>query len=207
MAFHDVRLPDEIEKGAKGGPGFNTTVNQLFSGHEKRNVNWQDTRGSWNIGYGIEYKDGGLDELKAFFYTRRGKAHSFRFKDWSDYEIGDMEEETPQEIGTGDAAETEFQIEKRYSSGGYTFHREITKPVNGTLRVFLSGVEQFSGWSANYATGIITFITAPGGSVSVSILCEFDVPVRFDTDKLDIDMEIYNAGSVPEIPIVEVRVE
>lgn len=207
MAFHDVRLPIEIERNAKGGPRFNTTINELFSGHEKRNVNWSKTKGKWTVGYGLEYKDQLLDDVIAFYYARQGMAHSFRFKDWSDYEIGNFVTETPQTIGTGDGAEVDFQIEKRYVSGSQTFHREITKPVDGTVRVWKSGVEQVSGWTVDLLTGIVTFSVAPANGVTIAVLCEFDVPVRFGSDDLDIDMEIYNAGSAPEISIVEVRID
>ncbi len=204
MAFHDTRLAPDIERGAQGGPRFKTTVMALSSGEEKRNIEWSQTRGAWQIGYGIDSKDN-FNAVIEFFYARQGRAHSFRFKDWADYNIGDDETDTTQQIGTGDAAETQFQIEKRYTSGSYTFHREITKPVNGTLRVFKNTVEQMSGWSADYATGVITFVTPPGAMVAVNVICEFDVPVRFDTDALDVNMIIFDAGSMPNIDIVEVR--
>lgn len=204
MAFHDVRLPEDVERGALGGPRFKTTVMELSSGEEKRNIEWSKTRGAWQIGYGIESKED-FDDVKAFFYARQGRAHSFRFKDWSDYEIG--EEGSPQQIGTGNGVALTFQIEKRYTSGGYTFHREIKKPVDGTLRVFKNGVEQLAGWSCNYATGVITFSVAPGNLVAVQVICEFDVAARFETDALDINMAIFDAGSIPNIDIVEVRTE
>lgn len=34
---------------------------------------------------------------------------------------------------------------------------------------------------------------------------EFDVPVRFDTDRIDIDLAQFDAGRIPSIPLVEVR--
>ena len=91
-----VRLPTDIERGAIGGPRFNTTVLELDSGREKRNQNWQDTRGEWDVGYGLmtKYQEdpasviADVDDLIHFFYTVRGMAFSFRFKDWSDYEVG-----------------------------------------------------------------------------------------------------------------------
>lgn len=202
MAFHDVRLPEDIERGAQGGPRFKTTIMALSSGEEKRNIEWSKARGAWQIGYGIDTKEE-FTRVIEFFYARQGRAHSFRFKDWSDFEIG--ETGTPQQIGSGTGALLVFQIEKRYSSGGYTFHRPITKPVNGTLRVFLNSVEQLTGWSANYSTGVITFTTAPSTGVAVQVICEFDLPVRFDTDALDVNMILFDVGSVPGIDIVEVK--
>jgi uncharacterized protein (TIGR02217 family) len=204
MAFHDTKLSDAVERGAQGGPHFKTNILMLSSGFEKRNIEWERTKGEWDVGYGIDTKEA-YSEVLTFFYARQGRAHSFRFKDWSDFEIGD--DPTPQEIGVGDTVALTFQIEKRYSNGGYTFHRPIYKPVSGTLRVFFDGVEQFGNWSANYLTGVITFTSPPAGSVSVGVICEFDVPVRFDTDVLNINVEIFSAGAVPQISLVEVRGE
>jgi len=199
LSFHDVRLPDDIERGASGGPGFKTTVITLASGHEKRNVEWSQQRGRWDIGYGIQSLDG-LGDVVDFFYARQGRAFGFRFKDWSDFEITDK-----QPIGTGDGLEVEFQIFKRYSSGGIDFDRTITKPVSGTVKPFLDGVEQTSGFTVDNTTGIITFDTAPGAGVEVQVECEFDTPVRFDTDNLDISVETFSAGAIPSISIIEIR--
>lgn len=207
MAFHDVRLPVSIERGAVGGPRFKTSIVGLATGFEKRNIDWSLSRGEWDIGFPVQALKANLDTLVAFYYARQGRAHSFRFKDWLDYTIGVDATDTDQEIGTGDNSETNFQIYKRYISGATTFSREITKPVSGTTRVFLDSVEQMSGWSVNTSTGIVTFSAAPGSSVSVGVICEFDVAVRFANDKLDISMEMLELGGIPNIPIIEVRGE
>lgn len=204
MAFHDLQLPTDVERGAEGGPAFDTTIMMLGNGHEKRNINWEDTKGSWDIGYGIDSKEQ-FNRILDFFYTCQGRAHTFRFKDWSDFEIGDAVNVVPQEIGIGTGALTTFQIERRYQAGSFIYHRPIKLIVNGTLRVFKNGVEQMSGWSCNYTTGIITFSPAVANGVAVQVICEFDNLVRFDIDQLRINMEIFNAGSIPQIPIVEVR--
>ena len=199
--FHEVRLDEEIERGATGGPGFNTSVIPLVSGHEKRNINWSEIRGEWDIGYGIQSIDN-LENVIGFFYARRGRAFGFRFKDWADYQITG-----PQSIGTGNGSQTVFDVFKRYSSGGIDFDRRIRKLVNGTVRVFLDGVEQTSGFTVDFNVGQIIFDTAPSNTVdSVAVECEFDVPVRFDTDQLNINVELFDVGSVPSIPIVELRV-
>jgi uncharacterized protein (TIGR02217 family) len=78
--FHEVRFPDNIAYGATGGPEFATTVVATGSGHEKRNVNWAQARGRWDVASGLK-KPAQIDELIAFFRARRGKAYGFRFKD------------------------------------------------------------------------------------------------------------------------------
>lgn len=204
MVFHDVQLSEEIERGAQGGPEFRTTVLELSSGFEQRNINWSRTRGSWDISYGLDKKSN-QEQVLAFFYARQGKAHTFRFKDWTDFEIGTTTPEVVQEIAVGDAVEDRFQIIRRYSSGGFIFDREITRPVVGTVRVFLDSVEQVSGFTVDNSTGVVDFTVAPGVSVSVGIICEFDNPVRFDTDRLDLRAFFNGDFSVPAIVIKEVR--
>jgi len=206
MAFHDIRLPEDIERGAQGGPGFKTTIMTLSSGHEKRNIDWQRTRGKWDIGYGIQEKA----DLKAvidFFYARQARAHSFRFKDWSDYHVGDPYTDTPQIFAEGNGVLLQFQIEKHYTSGGYTFVRPITRIVAGSARVFVNSVELLSGWTINTSTGILTFSSAPANLSQIAIFCEFDVPVRFDMDNLEINMETFESGTFPQLPVVEVKDE
>ena len=210
MAFHDVRLPEDIEQGATGGPRFKTNILILSSGFEQRNIEFEETRGFWNIGYGIQTKVD-FNTVLEFFFARQGRANSFRFKDFSDFEIGiDPEDSSddPQTIGTGDIVETNFQISRLYDDGSFTFNRTITKIVASPVpRVFLDAAEQFSGFTVNLLTGIVNFSVAPGAGVLVRIICEFDVAVRFDTDALDLNLTHFNAGTIPRVPVIEVRGE
>jgi uncharacterized protein (TIGR02217 family) len=135
--FHEVRFPDNIAYGATGGPEFATTVVATSAGHEKRNINWAQARGRWDVASGLK-KQAQIDELIAFFRARRGKAYGFRFKDWTDYKA------TGQLLGTGDDAQSQFQLVKHYPSGSVIEVRTITKPVAGTVDVYLDSVEQLS---------------------------------------------------------------
>jgi Conserved hypothetical protein 2217 (DUF2460) len=109
-SFHEVRFPDNIAYGATGGPEFATTVVATGSGHEKRNVNWAEARGRWDVASGLK-KQAQIDELIAFFRARRGKACGFRFKDWTDYKA------SGQVLGTGDDVLTQFQLVKERDRG------------------------------------------------------------------------------------------
>jgi len=200
--FDEVRLPDDIERGARGGPAFNTSIAQLQSGFERRNINWTRERSRWNVGYGVQSKVG-YTRILEFFKVRRGRGYGFRFKDWSDYQI------TEQSIGTGDASRVAFQIYKRYTSGPRSYDRPITKIVAGSYTVKVNAVTQTetTHFTLNANTGVITFVTPPGSGLPVTISCEFDVPVRFDTDELDLQVDLIEAGQVPNIPIVELLTE
>lgn len=199
MAFHEVRFPDDIAYGATGGPEFATSVVATASGFEQRNINWSAARGRWDVASGLK-KQTQLDTLIAFFRARKGRAHGFRFKDWTDYKA------TAQALGTGNGTITTFQLIRTYSSGSSTDVRTITKPVAGTVKVYLAGVLQASGWSVNTTTGVITFSAAPANGVAVSTDYEFDVPVRFDTDRMAVTIEQINLHQWSGIPIVEIRI-
>ena len=198
-SFHEVRFPDNIAYGATGGPEFATTVVVTGAGHEQRNVNWAEARGRWDVGSGLKNQQQ-LDELIAFFRARKGKAYGFRFKDWTDYKA------TGQLLGTGDGAQTQFQLVRRYPSGSVTEIRSVSKPVAGTVRIYKDEMEQLSGWSVNGTTGLVTFTTAPAAEVEITADFEFDVPVRFDTDHMAVTIETFRLHRWQQIPIVELRV-
>ena len=135
VAFHEVQFPPKIAYGASGGAEFNTSISTSFAGFEQRNVNWQKSRGKWDVSTGLKTK-GDMDTLQAFFRSRYGKAYGFRFKDWSDYQA------VGQNIGTGNGVLTSFQLTKTYTSGSYSYVREIKKPVSGTVKIYLNSVLQ-----------------------------------------------------------------
>ena len=197
--FHEVQFPSDISYGSSGGPEFSTDVVITHSGHEQRNVNWSDARAVYNVSHGVKTQNQ-LDSLIAFFRARQGMAYGFRFKDWSDYNI------TGQQIGIGDGVVTDFQLVKQYVSTPTTVTRDIKKPVSGTVTVYIDDVEQSSGVSVDSTTGIVTFTTPPALGEIITTDFEFDVPVRFDTDRLSASLDSYGVNSWNNIPIVEIRV-
>jgi uncharacterized protein (TIGR02217 family) len=191
MAFHEVRFPDNISRGARGGPERRIQVVELASGDEERNASWANSRRHYDVAYGIRRADD-LAAVVAFFEARNGKLHGFRFKDWADYKSSLPSQPvtpTDQQIGTGTGSLQSFQLTKRYTSGAQTWTRAIAKPVAGSVRLALNGVEQMSGWSADTATGSVSFATAPGAGVAITAGFEFDVPLSFDTDTLDVTLD------------------
>ncbi len=207
MAFHEVRFPDNISRGARGGPERRTQIVELASGDEERNASWADSRRRYDVAYGIRRADD-LASVVAFFEARNGRLHGFRYKDWADYKSALPSQAitaTDQQIGTGTGSLQAFQLAKRYTSGAQTWARTITKPVAGTVRVALGMVEQMSGWTLDSTTGVITFTTAPVNGVIVRAGFEFDVPVRFDSDTLDVILDFERLGSITSIPLLEIR--
>ena len=207
MAFHEVRFPDNISRGARGGPERRTQVVELASGDEERNASWANSRRRYDVAYGIRRADD-LAAVVAFFEARNGRLHGFRYKDWADYKSALPSQAitaTDQQLGTGTGSLQTFQLAKRYTSDAQTWVRTIAKPVAGTVRVALGMVEQMSGWTVDTTTGVVTFTTAPAGGVVVRAGFEFDVPVRFDSDTLDVTLDFEKLGSITSIPLLEIR--
>ena len=148
MAFHEVRFPDNISRGARGGPDRRTQIVEMASGDEERNGSWADSRRRYDASYGIRKADD-LAAVTAFFEARRGRLYGFRWKDWADYKSGLPSANTAasdQPIGIGTGAQTTFQLVKLYTSGAQTWTRTITKPVAGTVALALNGITQITGW-------------------------------------------------------------
>lgn len=208
MSFHEVRLPARLAFGSTGGVERRTEVVTLASGFERRSTPWAHGRRRWLIGAGVRSLDDAA-ALVAFFEARRGRLYGFRFQDFADFKSGVPSaavSPTDQVLGTGDGTRTAFQLVKRYGEGPDAVVREIRKPVAGTVRVAVAGVERTSGWSVDPATGVVTFASAPTAGSAVTAGFEFDAPARFDADRIDVTLESFEAGRVVAVPLVEIRI-
>ncbi len=209
MGFHEVRFPANLSFGSVGGPERRTDVVTLASGFEERNTPWAHSRRRYDAGVAMRSLDD-IEVLIAFFEARLGQLFGFRWKDWSDYRSAPSGRDVAhgdQVIATGDGVQTAFQLSKTYRSGPHEYVRPITKPVLGTVRVGVEQDEMREGvdYVVDETTGVILFDRAPDLDMSVTAGFEFDVPVRFDTDRIQTSMASFQAGEVPHVPVVEVR--
>jgi uncharacterized protein (TIGR02217 family) len=211
-AFHDVLFPLDIALRSAGGPERKTEIVALGSGREERNARWAHSRRRYDAGYGVKTLDA-LARVVAFFEERRGRLYGFRWRDRLDHSSaapGAAATPLDQAIGTGDGAVATFQLTKTYGAVHAPYGRPIRKPVTDTVRVAVAGVEQTAGehFTCDATTGVISFLAgyvpAAGAAVTAGFL--FDVPVRFDTDYLEVDLSAFAAGAIPRIPLVEVKV-
>ncbi|MCL5775582.1 DUF2460 domain-containing protein [Limibaculum sp. FT325] len=208
MAFHEVRFPASISFGSSGGIERRTEIVRLVNGHEERNTPWGASRRRYDAGLGVRSLTD-LDEVLAFFEARRGMLHGFRWKDWLDHKScapGEVPAVSDQVIGKGDGQAQVFQLVKTYEPGPHAFKRAIRKPVAGSVRVAVGGVEAVDGFTLDAATGELVFDApvAPGATITAGF--EFDVPVRFDTDVIEVNLAAFEAGEIPSVPVVELRV-
>lgn len=210
MGFHEVRFPANLSFGSVGGPERRTEIVTLANGFEERNTPWAHARRRYDAGVGLRSMDD-VEALIAFFEARQGQLYGFRWKDWADYKSCPASRAVgaeDQRIGTGDGMQRSFALCKTYRSGEVSYTRPIVKPVAGTVRVAVAGDPKAESldWTVDTATGLVTFTDAPDVGVAVTAGFEFDVPVRFDTAAIQTSLASFQAGDVPTVPVIEVRV-
>jgi uncharacterized protein (TIGR02217 family) len=207
--FHEIRFPLDVALGSRGGPVRKTDIVTLGSGREHRNGRWAGSRRRYDAGLGIRNLDA-LHAVIAFFEERAGRLYGFRFHDRMDCKscspsLAPLPTDVP--LGLGDGATVLFQLAKTYGASFAPYRRAIVKPVAGSVRVAVAGAELAPGaFSCDTATGLVTLAAAPPPGAAVTAGFGFDVPVRFDTDALEIDLSAFEAGAVPTVPLVEIVV-
>jgi len=208
--FHEVQFPLRLALGASGGPGRRTEIVALSNGGETRNARWADARRRYDAGTGLRGLED-LYELTAFFEARRGQLYGFRFRDPVDHAScppGQAVTAIDQQIGTGDGVQTQFELIKTYADAGGATVRRIEKPVGTSVVLAVNGVSLDPGdYTVDRVGGLVTIapgsVPAPGAVVTAGF--EFDIPVRFDTDRIEISLAAFKAGSVPSVPLLEIR--
>jgi uncharacterized protein (TIGR02217 family) len=210
-SFHDVLFPLDIALRSAGGPERRTEIVAFGSGREERNARWAHSRRRYDAGFGVKTLEA-LQEVVAFFEERRGQLYGFRWRDRLDHSSalpGAMPSPLDQEIGIGDGTRAAFPLARTYGRTYAPYVRPIAKPVAGSVRVAVAGEEVAAGavFTCDAATGVVTFLPGhvpPAGAVLTAGFL-FDVPVRFDTDYLEVDLSAFAAGAIPKIPLVEIR--
>ena len=203
-AFHDVQFPFPVGLGASGGPVRTTEIVTLASGYEERNTPHAHSKRRYDAGPGVKSLDD-LAALIAFFEARRGPLYAFRFRDPADHKsCRPSQAPAPgdQPIAAGDGATRVFALTKLYGTGPDAYRRPIRLPRTDSVVAAVDGEVRPVTLDA---LGRIEFANAPAPGTQVTAGFVFDVPVRFDTDRIDVSLEAFEAGSVPQIPLTEVR--
>jgi uncharacterized protein (TIGR02217 family) len=211
-AFHEIRFPVETGIRSRGGPERRTDIVTLGSGREERNARWAHARRRYDAGFGVRSL-AALSAVIAFFEERRGRLYGFRFKDRMDFRsspAGGPPTALDQMLGAGTGAQATFQLVKTYGQTHAPYVRTIAKPVSGSVTIAVDGAPMTAGsdYQVDHATGVVTFLpgSLPATGAAVTGGFAFDVPVRFDTDQLDINLASFEAGDAPSIPLIEIVV-
>jgi uncharacterized protein (TIGR02217 family) len=207
--FHDVVFPENVSYGASGGPSFNTTIIELASGYEQRNINWSVSKARYEVSHGVKTRDE-MEDLLDFFYARNGRAYGFLFKDWSDFEF--------EHVWTSNGATGNIACFKRYEADtAFSYQRRIRKLKPGTMKLFRNNslvIDEATDYDTSndqvwfdHADGAFSIRpeTNPGAGIVWKVTGEFYVPVRFDTDDMTISHDAWESMSWPSIPLVELR--
>lgn len=200
--FDEVRLPARLAFGSTGGVERRTEVVELASGYERRSTPWAMGRRRYLIGAGLRSLDD-MAALTGFFEARQGRLRGFRFRDFADFKSCAPSGEvaaTDQVIGTGDGERTGFALVKAYG----TVRRTIAKPLAETVRVAVDGVET-QAFVVDETTGVVTLEAVVQIGAVVTAGFWFDTPVRFDTDRLEVTLESFEAGRMAAVPLKEIR--
>jgi uncharacterized protein (TIGR02217 family) len=208
-SFHEVQFPLRLALGTSGGPSRRTDIVSLSNGRENRNRRWKDARRRYDVGSGLR-SVADLYDVLAFFEARAGQLYGFRFADPVDFKSCAPDEQispADQRIGTGDGVTRVFQLRKTYQDAGGSTERTIAKPVAGSVILQVGGVSvDEDDFTLDPATGLVTFklATTPANGAIVRAGFRFDVPVRFDIDRIEIDLNAFEAGRIPSVPLIEI---
>lgn len=203
------RFPDEIAAWAIGGRGFSTTVVETYGGIEYRNAAWSQARGAWEIRNEALRSNNpvspySMQALRTLYRCAFGQLYAFRFKDYQDYQ-----DENGGVLGTTGlavAATLSYQMFKNYVLSPLSYQQMVQKPVAGTVKVYIQGVLQVSGYTLDTTTGIVTFGSQPTVGNTLTWTGQFDVPVRFASDVPTMGLEMTGALWEWEmLKLVEVR--
>jgi uncharacterized protein (TIGR02217 family) len=201
VSFHEGYAPLPESLGIAGGPERATEIIALASGKESRNLARAHARRRYEIGGVIASLDEAAD-LIAFFEARRGRWQGFRFRDPADgascppsHTPGPLD----QSLGEGDGAARIFVLHKAYGD----YRRPIVKPVAGSVRVAIDGVET-GAFALDATRGVVTFDTPPQAGAALTAGFSFDTPVRFDVDRLSFERAALGRMRLGPTALVEI---
>lgn len=192
MSFLETpRMPVTISQGAVFRYEWRRLRAQTVGGHLSHVIIWDDPL----LYADVQWDQRDLDELHddawSWYVAVASGDYGFRVKDWGDYKSCsplDTPSPTDEIIGTGTGALATFQLAKAYSAGAASYSRTIRKPVTGTVRVAVAGVEKTitTQWTLDSTTGIVTFTVGniPTAGQAVTAGYEYDVPMRIESDSV-----------------------
>ncbi|MBX9796089.1 DUF2460 domain-containing protein [Sphingomonas sp.] len=196
--FDDVLFPLALGREVEVSPAFATAIVTSAGGHEARNAGWQGARTRYDVWPGVR-SEADIAALLAFFRARLGPARGFRLRDPFDAASADPVTPLDQRLGAGDGTRRRFALVKHYGDQA----RRITRPVAGSVRVAVAGVETAAFTLAPLGQLVLDAPPPPGALVTAGFA--FDVPVRFAEDRLSVARATFLAGAAPSVPLLELR--
>lgn len=197
--FRDATFPRTFAYGVTGGPEYATDLFTSPSGYEARQQHWLQSRGRWTVSFQHRTAAEIAPLLTLFRAVAEGCAYSFRFHDETDDTFANP-------IGTGDGVTTDYPLVKIYTVGSLTASRRLSAPIVATVTVTVGGVPT-TAYTLEATTGLVRFAVAPPMGAEIAAAGEFDVPVRFATDTLPLQMVSVDAVTCEALELLEVLEE
>lgn len=182
MAYLQTYIPACETFGWSGGPEFNTRIQVLMNGRERRNADWANGRNKYTLPF-LNLGTEQYRSLRQVFEVSRGMLHGFLYFDPLDNEaVNEL-------IGTGDGIRTEYQLSKFSQLDGVFYQRQIralfTPNADGSATQAVPTVTVNGAPSAvtvDYERGLIFFAVAPANGAVIRWSGSFSVWVRFNQD-------------------------
>lgn len=128
-----------------------------------------------------------FDYLLTFFNAVRGRLFTWLYRYWPDYQCTAT---LTQDCGSGYTqgileliSGNNYQIKKRYSGINNPVTKTIYFPVESTISIEMDGDPVLPSSWIYQGRGIIQFLSPPV-SQDLTVSCDFDRAVRFDTDEI-----------------------
>lgn len=206
--FEDILLPARLVAGSAVEPHYRTEIVETGSGFEYRNAGWNAPRRRYLLGAGAQDMTT-CRALADFFHARRGRLVGFLWHDWLDDSTarpGAPVQASDTILRALDSAAKDFVIEKAYGSGRAAMKRRIVKPRAATLRLARNGTPlQNTDYRLDARTGIVKLTSALSPGDVLTGGCQFDVPVRFDTDILRLEKISDAAARISPLSLIELH--
>ncbi len=191
MTFHNIKLPKFIEVFAVGYPEFVTNCLATNSGREIRQAEQTSARQRYIL-KNCRLSNDQFEQFNSFFRARGGRRYAFRLYDYADHSAA------KQIIAIGDGAQKIFPLYKIYEDAIAPYYRRITQPIIGSVKLYVE--DQLAAIEVNHESGTVIFPEALAEGQRLAAEFEFDVAVRFGSDRLEYS---YNSldGSIELAPL------
>jgi len=207
--FDDILLPADVAYATSAAAEHRTEIIETASGFEYRNSPWQAPRRHYRFAGGPQ-KLTILLALKHFFEDRRGRLYGFLLDDWSDNQSADYGADvaaTDQSLWPLDDSGQRFALQKTYAANGRIWRRRIVKPLADSLLLARDqqNLMADTDYHLDMKTGEIALDQALQAGETLTAGFRFYVPVRFDSDQLEVQRLSDDIGQVPPVPMVELN--
>lgn len=180
--FIDERIDLCARYGTGFSNGYSVQHHQDVAGNEYSRLLHPYPRLEYELSFANAEQDGLARRLKDLYDRCGGTFGAFRVHHYAEYTTKNYTEpQSALDQPLVYLGENRYQLVVWYGAASPTTPRRLVKkPVQGSVVIGVGGVQVSTGFTVDYATGIVTFAGAPGAAVTGG--CEFDIPMRFAAD-------------------------